>query len=269
MRTPLAPALLVLLLLDSTLLADEPEPISPQQPTPLFDGRTLDGWYAFQKQTGRKDPTGVYTVEDGAIRVSGEGAGYLATERAYRDYHLSLEYRWGERTDGTGIVRNSGLLLHGVGPDGAANGVWMTSLEVQLAQGCEGDFIVIRGKRTDGTPYPSALTSNVRIAADKKTRWDPDGEPTKWTGRQFWWKDHEPFFKETLDNRGKDDAASPVGEWTRVEAICAGDRVTVKINGETVNEAYDLRPAAGRILLQNEGSEVWFRKVVLRPLAKE
>jgi hypothetical protein len=261
---------LLLACLAAPLFAADPEPVAPTETVELFDGRSLDGWYTFQKGNGREDPHGVYAVRDGAIRISGEGAGYLATERAYRDYHLSLEYRWGERTNGTGVVRNSGLLLNGVGPDGAASGgVWMTSLEVQLAQGCEGDLILIRGKQADGEPFPAALTSNVRIAADKKTRGDPAGEPTQWTGRQFWWRNHEPFFRERLDTRGKDDLAGPVGEWTRVEALCKGDRVTVKVNGETVNEAYDLRPAAGRILLQNEGSEVWFRKVVLRPIAKE
>lgn len=243
--------------------------VTPEKPIELFNGKNLEGWYTFQKETGRRDPDGVYSVEDGAIRVSGDGAGYLATTTAYRDYHLSLEYRWGEKTDGTGIVRNSGLLLHGNGPDGAASDVWMSSLEVQLAQGCEGDFILIRGTGADGERVDSTFTSNVRIAEDKRTRWDPNGKPTKYNGRQFWWRGHQPFFKETLDNRGKDDVASPVGEWTRVEAFCRGDRVTIKINGTTVNEAYDVRPSSGRILLQNEGSEVWFRKVTLRPIEPE
>lgn len=257
-----------LLLLGSVASAGEPGPVAPTEPIRLFNGRDLDGWYTFQKRTGRDDPKRVYGVRDGAIRISGEGAGYLATEKAYRDYHLSLEYKWGERTDGTGIVRNSGLLLHGVGPDGAASGVWMSSLEVQLAQGCEGDFILIRGRKPDGERVDSTFTSRVRVAADKRTRWDPDGEPRKYDGRQFWWRDHQPFFKETLDNRGENDVASPLGRWTRVEAICDGDRVTIKINGVTVNEAYAVHPAAGRILLQNEGNEVWFRNVVLKPIAK-
>jgi hypothetical protein len=37
----------------------------------------------------------------------------------------------------------------GVGPDGSAGGTWMTSIECQLAQGCEGDLIVIRGVGPD------------------------------------------------------------------------------------------------------------------------
>lgn len=41
------------------------------------------------------------------------------------------------------------------------------------------------------------------------------------------------------------------------------------VNGRQVNEAYDVYPAAGKILLQCEGSEVLYRKVELRPLEEE
>ena len=42
--------------------------------------------------------------------------------------------------------------------------------------------------------------------------------------------------------------------------------MTVKINGVTVNEAFDVWPAAGKILLQNEGSEIYYRNWRLSPL---
>src|SRR6185312_9402547 len=80
------------------------------------------------------------------------GMGYLATQKAYRDYRLSLEFKWGKRTDGGKFVRNSGVLLHATGPDGGAGGTWMSSIECQLAQGCVGDLIVIRGKDARGEP---------------------------------------------------------------------------------------------------------------------
>ena len=37
--------------------------------------------------------------------------------------------------------------------------------------------------------------------------------------------------------------------------------MTIQINGVTVNEAFDVWPSAGKILLQNEGSEIYFRRV--------
>ena len=44
------------------------------------------------------------------------------------------------------------------------------------------------------------------------------------------------------------------------------DRITVSINGEIVNECFDVFPSSGRILLQNEGNEIYFNKFELYPL---
>ncbi len=232
----------------------------------LFNGKDLSGLYTWLKESGREDPKRVFTVQNGVLRVSGEGRGYLATERAYKDYHLVVEYQWGKATDGSGFVRNAGVLVHAIGPDGAAGGAWMTSIECQLAQGCEGDLIVIRGKDESGKIVPATITCETELAPDHKTRWKPGGTKTVYSGHQFWWSKHEPFFEEKLDTRGRNDVASPLGQWTRVECICRGNRLTVKINGVTVNEAFDVWPAAGKILLQNEGHEIYYRNFELPPL---
>jgi 3-keto-disaccharide hydrolase len=231
-----------------------------------FNGRNLEGFTTWCKETGPRDPRRVYSVVDGTIRVSGEGRGYLATVESYRDYHLQVEYKWGERTDGSKYVRNSGILLHGTGPDGSAGGTWQTSIEVQLAQGCEGDLIVIRGTDRQDKTFPATITSDTIIAADNRTRWRQEGEKTVYSGRQFWWSGHQVGFEELLDTRGRDDVASPLGQWTKVECVCAGDRIRVIINGVTVNECYDVHPSQGRILLQNEGHEIYFRNFTLKPL---
>jgi hypothetical protein len=245
----------------------ESEAIVPKEVIPLFNGRDFAGLYTFLKGRGVcEEPDEVFRIEDGAIRVTGEGRGYVGTRKAYRDYHLSVEFKWGDRTDGSGYVRNAGVLVHATGPDGShRSGAWMPSLEIQLAQGCEGDLIVIRGKDADGNTIPIDMASEVRVAEDGKTRWQSGGEKVRYSGRQFWWSKHQPFFKEKLDTRGRDDVASPLGEWTRVDIICAGDRVTVKINGTTVNEAVDVWPTCGKILLQNEGNEIYYRNWQLRP----
>jgi len=247
--------------------ANAAEPVVPEQPIRLFNGKDLAGFTTWLKATGHRDPNHVFRVVDGTIRISGEGLGYLATEKAYKNYHLSLEYRWGKYTTDPKSVRNSGALLHGIGPDGGAN-PWMTCLECQIAQGCEGDLIVIRGKDESGRIIPAAVTSETEIAADGNTRWKKGGQRTVYSGKQFWWSKHQPFFQERLDNRGKDDVASPLGQWTRVECIAAGSRLAISINGVQVNEFTDVMPAAGKILLQNEGSEIYYRNVELLPLEK-
>ncbi len=252
--------------------SEEPQeqPISPgDKVIKLFNGKNLTGLYTWLKEHERNDPNRTFTVHDGMIHVSGEGRGYVATEKTYRDYHLVVEYKWGKRVDGSGYVRNAGVLLHGTGPDGShRSGTWMASLECQLAQGCEGDLIVIRGKDESGEVIPIDVTCETTIAADGKTRWKKGGKKVEYSGRQFWWSKHEPFFKERLDTRGKDDVASPLGQWTKVECICDGDRVTVKINGVTVNEAIDVWPTSGKVLLQNEGNEIYYRRFELHPLTK-
>jgi hypothetical protein len=242
------------------------EPVTPKETLRLFNGKDLTGLTPWLKQTKHEDPRKVFTVHDGMIHVSGEDNGYLATDKEYKDYHLSVEYKWGKRTDGGKFVRNSGVLLHAVGPDGGARGVWMSCVECQLAQGCVGDLIVIRGKDKDDKEIPVSLTAETVLGPDKRPRWKKGGEPRVFTNRQLWWSLHDPDFQELLDTRGKNDVESLLGEWTKVECVCAGKRITVVVNGTTVNECYDVFPAAGKILLQSEGFEIFFRNVELRPL---
>jgi hypothetical protein len=233
----------------------------------LFNGKDLSGLYPWLKDTKYEDPKEVFSVRDGLLRITGEIAGYLGTNKAYRDYHLVAEYKWGGLTYGSKTARNSGILLHGVGADGN-NSPWIASIECQIAQGCVGDFIVIRGKDETGKTIPVTITSDTVIASDGRTRWKRGGKPTGYAGKQFWWSRHEAGFEELIDTRGKDDVDSPLGQWTRLECICDGNRITVIVNGTTVNECYEVFPSAGKILLESEGFEILFRKLELHPLKK-
>ncbi len=259
----------ILLFASIGLCAEPTSPIKPRgKAIRPFNGKDLSGFSTWLRKSDRNETEKNYTVVDDTIHISGEGMGYLATVESYKNYHLSIEYKWGKRTDGSKYVRNSGILLHATGPEGNARGIWMASIEVQLAQGCEGDLIVIRGKDGNGDLIPVDITSDTLKAADGRTRWNKDGKKTPYSGKQFWWSKHQVGFKELLDTRGKHDVASPLGEWTKVECICDGNRITVKINGQTVNECYSVFPAGGRILLENEKNEIYFRNFEIRPLKK-
>jgi hypothetical protein len=191
----------------------------------------------------------------------------MATAKAYRDYHLSLEFKWGKKTDGGKYVRNSGVLLNAIGPDGGAGkGTWMSCIECQLAQGCVGDLICIRGNDKDGKTIPVSLKAETILGSDKRPRWKAGGDVVTFTNRQLWWNKHEAGFKELLDTRGKDDLESPLGQWTKVECLCKANTIELRVNGTTVNKAFDVYPAAGKILLQSEGFEIYFRNVELRPI---
>ena len=75
----------------------------------------------------------------------------------------------------------------------------------------------------------------------------------------------KPAKERTIKAR---DAEKPRGEWNTVEVVCAGDSITNIVNGVVVNEGNHASVTRGRILLQSEGAEIYFRKVELRPLRK-
>ncbi len=243
---------------------DKSEPVRPTQAIALFNGKDLAGLYPWLRDTKGADPRKVFSVHDGMIHISGEGFGYLATDRPYRDYHVTVEYRWGKRTDGGKYVRNSGILMNAVGPDGGAGkGAWMSSIECQLAQGCVGDMIVIRGKDEKQQDIPVRLKADVE--GEKRARWKLGGTPREFTNRQLWWSNHDLDFEELLDTRGKNDVESPVGDWTRVDCVCVDKTITIHVNGTAVNQAYDVFPPAGKLLLQCEGFELFVRRFEVKP----
>ncbi len=62
------------------------------------------------------------------------------------------------------------------------------------------------------------------------------------------------------------DAEKPFGEWNTVEVICDGDTIAHIVNGQEVNRGTEASVTRGRIILQSEGAEVFYRKVELTPL---
>ena len=60
----------------------------------------------------------------------------------------------------------------------------------------------------------------------------------------------------------------PHGEWNIVEFVVQGGNVKQYLNGKLVNEGSNAYPASGKILIQSEGAEVYFRDITLYPLKK-
>jgi hypothetical protein len=239
-------------------------PIAPAKRTQLFNGKNLDGWYTYLRDNKHEDPKRVFRVERGELVVTGEEWGGIGTKEAYRDYHLVAEWRWGGPAHGSRAkaARDSGILVHGSGPDGAAGGVWLASIESQIIEGGTGDILPVAGKTR-----PS-ITAETRVGPDGQLYWQRGGKAEtrdrgriNWFGRDVNWKD-------TLNYRGPRDVEKPMGKWNRHEVICAGGRVTNIINGVVVSEGYDAKPAEGRIMIQSEGAEIRFRKIELRPVRK-
>ena len=80
-----------------------------------------------------------------------------------------------------------------------------------------------------------------------------------------WWG-RDPDWKDRLGFRAKQDLDSPGQQWTRLDVICNGGHVVYNVNGVQANEAFDVAPSAGKILIQIELAEVFVRRFEILPL---
>lgn len=249
-------------------IGDAKDAIQPGESIGLFNGGNLDGWYTYLKARGRDvDPLQVFTVQDGMIRISGEEWGCITTRDRFENYRLIVEYKWGELTHGNRekAARDSGVLLHSNGEDGAYAGVWMYSIEAQVIEGGTGDLLVV-GDQSDRFHITCPVADEMQ---GKYHVFQPDGRlVTIQDGRINWWG-RSPLWEDVKGFRGERDVENPPGEWNRLECIADGFTLTLILNGVVMNKAYDVRPRAGRIQIQSEGAEIFVRRVELLPLKKE
>lgn len=256
--------------------------------TPLWNGRSLDGWTTWIATPDRsvtvadvkrdangkylepigpeRDPLHIFTVvqTDGrpAIRISGEVFGELRTKASFHNYHLRLQFKWGDKKwpprDAPGTPRDSGLLYHVHGAAGEGGRVWARSIELQIQEHDVGDLYAIE----------SVIA--VRAKARRGTQpllydYDPAGE---WT-----------FFSQAQGASGRcikqPDNEKPTGEWNTVELIAFDDDSIHIVNGKVVmrlhgplniSGAVPEPVTSGPIILQSEGAEVFYRDIEVRPI---
>lgn len=106
--------------------------------------------------------------------------------------------------------------------------VWPKSIESQLMHGNAGDFFVI-----EGSEFAEHKDPNDRRVPNKT-----------------------------------DDSEKELGQWNTNEIVCAGDTITVYVNGVEVNKATKANITSGHICLQSEGTPIEYRRVELLPLEK-
>jgi hypothetical protein len=244
--------------------AGEQDAITPRQKIVLFNGKDLSGWYTWTRDSKYEDPKKVFSVVNGNLRISGEEWGGVATKNMYRDYHLIVEWKWGGPTmgDRKTKARDSGILVHAVGEDGAYSNTWLESIESQIIEGGYGDFILVGGKNK-----PS-LTAEVREGANNQLYWQEGGKKVTRDRGRFNWYGRDPEWKDELGFRGKQDLEKPTGEWNRSEVICSGDTIRNLFNGKIVNYGTNSSHTFGKIQIQSEGAEILIRRVELRPVKR-
>ncbi len=245
-------------------------PDSSEGWTPLFNGKDLTGWYTFLQQHGKdSDPDGIITIEDGSIHLykgfadkSKVVMGYIGTEKEYGDYHLRLQYRWGAAKfePRYALKKDAGLYYHITGPDV----VWPRSLQYQIEETNVGDLIALFGMQVDTWIDPRTRDAQ---SPDYPTFLPADrgGEPRVLGLKGI---DYQHRLAEVAERDG----------WNDVEIIARGAEVTHLLNGRVVNHGVAVRfddpekPGSpvpltkGRIALEIEAAELWFRNVEIRPV---
>jgi hypothetical protein len=198
----------------------------------LFNGKDLNGWYTFLDTKGKNnDPEKIFLVENNILHISGKEFGYMATEKTYSNFKLVVEFKWGVKKypprEADSVKRDNGICFYI--PANEKDIVWPKSIECQIQEGDVGDIWLI-----DST--------TVKI----------DGARTKPNN-----------YTRVVK---KADGEKPTGEWNRVEVIADKGKVTYIVNGKVVNEFEEPSEREGKILIQSEGAEIYYRKIELTEL---
>src|SRR5262249_7577413 len=237
------------------------------EPIVLFGGKDTAKGYMFLRDPGKgKDPNGNFTVRDGILRIAGQDFGALITRDEYANYEVRMEYAWGGKVwpPREKTARDSGLLLHCTGPDGAVSKSWLEGIQCNMLEGATGDSSI-----TGTNPkYGFRAQAEERPAGQKTGLYWKDGAPARAfaPGSRLLWFGRDPSWENVLGFRGKDDVEKGVGEWNTLVVTMRGDTMTVRLNGVTVSRATGLGVTRGRLQIQSEGSEVLFRRITLTPL---
>ena len=207
--------------------------INAQETQSLFNGKDLSGWHVDVPELDKNPEAQVpFIVRDGMLVSLGTPGGHLITDKVYKDYRLEVEYRF------AGVPGNCGILVHASTPRKLYD-MFPQSVEVQMMHENAGDFWCI--------------VENVEVA-DMESRRGPKEEWGITEGK-----------KRRFENL-TDGSENPLGEWNTMLIECKDDQIKVWVNGELVNSGFNATATEGNIAVQEEGSEVEFRKLELTQL---
>jgi hypothetical protein len=215
---------------DYVFIVKNVTPAKDDQFTKIFDGKSLNGWHSYLKDFGvNKDPNENFKIEDSALHVNGKDLGYLISEKGYFNFHAKLEFKWGTaKWPPRENAKRDGGFLYNI-PMAEPDSIWPKSIECQIQEGDVGDFWML-GFST--------------LTVDGKTNIPSN---------------HIQFVK-------KKDNEKPLGEWNTVEVISYDGRCIQVVNGVIVNYGDDASTKGGRVILQSEFSEIYYRNIRIRQL---
>lgn len=213
------------------------------------------------------DPKGVFTFEthggEQVLHISGEIYGALTSKHAYGNYHLKLQFKWGEKVWEPRLTRerDSGILYHCVGPYRSFWNVWMQSQEFQVQEGDMGDYYSLAGTSID---IPS-----IKPEGEEEFHYAKNGALHRFSSADKEFPGH--------CNKGFDNE-NPHGEWNTLELICFEGTSLHIVNGKVVMALFNSRIQGadnntlslhkGRIQIQSEAAEAYYKTIQIKSIDK-
>lgn len=199
-----------------------------QKPIPLFNQKNLKGWYAFESETGKhQQGLEVFAVENKMIRCYGKKSGYLMSKKSFRNFKLTVDFKWNTDTSFTrkNNSKNSGVMY--LVPKETPDELWPKGIQFQIKEGgATGDFVLLQ-----------EVTLTI-----KGVQTQPG--------------------KSVVSKRFL-EAENPINEWNTLVITSYNGTITQELNGKLVNEGKAASVTKGRILLQYEGYPIDFKQVVI------
>lgn len=192
---------------------------------------TMNDWYAFTKtNNARQKPSKVYDFSERMIRMYGDENSCLMTKKSYKNFELTLEYRWNieEKFNKRKSTKNSGVMYNI--PLDASDRIWPKGIQFQVKENTTGDFIFldkvtakVNGKLIEAG---ASVTSPKFIANEK-----------------------------------------PYGEWNSIVIISFNGKITQYLNGKLVNECVEATSTEGKISLNYEGAPIDFKNIKIKNIS--
>lgn len=215
------------------LLSCKSSSVASQKSKSLFNGKDLSGWHVdVPEMDTNKTARNPFIVRNGMLVSLGTPNGHLITDKVYQNYRLEVEYRF------AGKPGNCGVLVHASTPR-ALYKMFPKSLEVQMMHENAGDFWCI--------------VEDITVPDMEKRR----GKKENWGITEG---------KERRIINLTDGSEKPLGEWNTMTVECLGNSIKVWVNGDLVNFGTNCTTSKGQIAVQAEGSEVEFKKLILKPI---
>lgn len=215
---------------DYVFLVKNITPVTNNPFTEIFNGKNLTGWHTLLKDIGQNtDPGNNFRIKDKMLHVIGKYLGYAITEKPYNNYHFKVDFKWGEKKwpPRENAKRDAGICYNI--PVNEPDSIWPQSIECQIQEGDTGDFWLLG-------------FSTIKV-----------------NGKQNVPMNHARMIKHK-------DAEKPTGEWNTVEVISYNGKCVHIVNDVVVNVGDEASVKGGRILLQSEYAEIYYRNILIREL---